>query len=236
MIKLYTFPEAFGLRNVSPFCLKVEMALEHLGLDYEIVMESDPRKSPKGKLPYIVDEGLTIADSELVLEHLDTKLDGRLYGDVSDQEHATGLAFTRLIEDHLYWMVVASRWLDDDWFHNVREGFFSNLPPVIKTVVAWVARKQVVKTYQLHGLGNHTLEEQAGFARRDFESLSRALKTGQYICGDRLTVYDFSVASLLAGLYDQKPPTWINSIADDFPEVRAYAERVQNDVGVYAAR
>jgi glutathione S-transferase len=136
MIKLYTFPEAFGLRNVSPFCLKVEMALEHLGLDYEIVMESDPRKSPKGKLPYIVDEGLTIADSELILEYLDAKADGRLYGDVSDQEHATGLAFTRLIEDHLYWMVVASRWLDDDWFHNVREGFFSNLPPVIKTLVA----------------------------------------------------------------------------------------------------
>ena len=88
MIKLYTFPEAFGLRNVSPFCLKVEMALEHLGLDYEIVMESDPRKSPKGKLPYIVDEGLTIADSELVLEHLNAKSAGRLYGNLSDQEHA----------------------------------------------------------------------------------------------------------------------------------------------------
>ena len=35
MIGLYTFPEAFGLRNVSPFCLKVEMALHHLGERYE---------------------------------------------------------------------------------------------------------------------------------------------------------------------------------------------------------
>ena len=31
MIQLYTFPEAFGLRNVSPFCLKIEMALTWLG-------------------------------------------------------------------------------------------------------------------------------------------------------------------------------------------------------------
>ena len=71
MIKLCTFPETFGLRNVSPFCLKVEMALTHLGLDYEIIEESDPRKSPKGKLPYIIMNGETIADSELILERLD---------------------------------------------------------------------------------------------------------------------------------------------------------------------
>jgi hypothetical protein len=49
-------------------------------------------------------------------EYLDAKADGKLYGDVSDREHAIGIAFTRLIEDHLYWMVVASRWLDGDWF------------------------------------------------------------------------------------------------------------------------
>lgn len=236
MIKLYTFPEAFGLRNVSPFCLKIEMALAHLGEEFEIVLEADPRKSPKGKLPYIVDNGLTIADSELILEYLDAKSDGKLYGGLSNEERALGMAFTRLIEDHLYWILVASRWVDDAWFGNVREGFFGNLPPFIKPLVSSIARRQVSKTYLLHGLGKHSLDDQAGFARRDFQSLSSALQERAYIAGTRLTVFDFSVASLLSGIYDQKPATWLNSIADEFPELREYAERIQAEVGVYARK
>lgn len=233
-MQLFTFPEAFGLRNVSPFCLKVEMALAHLGLDYEIVLESDPRKSPKGKLPYIVEGDFTLADSELILEYLDQKTNGGLYAGLSDDEVARGVAFTRLIDDHLYWMLVASRWIDDEWFENVREGFFGALPPLIKQLASALARKQMRKTYLLHGLGKHSLEEQAGFARRDFEALAAAFKVNDYIAGARLTVYDFGVASLLAGLYDQRPPSWINAIAAEFPSVQRYAERVQQEVGVYA--
>jgi glutathione S-transferase len=234
MIKLYTFPMAFGLRNVSPFCLKVEMALAHLGLESEIVLESDPRKSPKGKLPYIVEESITLADSELIFEYLDEKTGGGLYGDLTGEEQARGLAFTRLAEDHLYWIMVASRWLDDDWFGNVREGFFGTLPPLVKQLASAIARRQVVKTYELHGLGKHSLEEQAGFALRDFQALAAALDSTEYIAGSRLTVYDFGVASLLAGMYDQQPPCWINNIAADFPTLQDYAQRIQQEVGVYA--
>lgn len=234
MIQLYTFPEAFGLRNVSPFCLKVEMAMIHLGLDHEIVLEADPRKSPKGKLPYIIDEGQVIADSELILEHLDAKTGGGLYSDLSPEEQARGSSFTRLIEDHLYWMVVASRWIDDAWFPNVVEGFFRALPPGVKQFVAMMARRQIRKTYLLHGLGKHSLDEQKGFARRDIEALDRALQANDYIAGERLTVYDFAVAGLLAGIYDQQPHSWVNPIADEFPRVRDYTERVQQEVGVFA--
>lgn len=236
MIKLYTFPEAFGLRNVSPFCLKVEMALTWLDIDFDIVLESDPRKSPKGKLPYIVVDGEVIADSELIFEYLDTRTEGGLYGALTEQEYALGMAYTRLVEDHLYWMLVASRWVDDSWFPNIKQGFFGYLPPVIRSVAAGIARKQVSKTYELHGLGKHTLQEQAGFARRDFRALSGALQQSDYLLGERMTVFDFSVASLLAGLCDNQPATWVTDIAAEFPTLRDYAERVQAEVGVYCRR
>lgn len=32
MLKLVTLPAAFGMRNVSPFCLKIEMLLTALNL------------------------------------------------------------------------------------------------------------------------------------------------------------------------------------------------------------
>ena len=233
MITLFTFPEAFGLRNVSPFCLKVEMALTYLKLDFEIVLEKDPRKSPKGKLPYIVVAGETIPDSELILEYLDNKTDGGLYGNLSPDEYARGMAYTRLAEDHLYWIMVASRWLDDSWFPNIIQGFFGAFPPLIRSMIAKLARSQVRKTYELQGLGKHSLEEQSGFARRDFQALSDALIEHSYIVGDRLTVFDFTVASLLAGIYDNQPATWVTHIASDFPDLRDYAERIQRELLVY---
>ena len=233
MIRLYTFPEAFGLRNVSPFCLKVEMALTHLGFDFDIEFLRDPRKAPKGKLPFVVFDSVQIADSEIILEYLDSKSDGALFADVTAQERARGLAFTRLAEDHLYWLMVASRWLDESWFPHVKAGFFGYIPGPLRGLVSGIARAQVRKTYNLHGLGRHTLAEQKDFARRDLRALSDAVGSSGYIAGDRLTAYDFAVAGLLAGMIDNQPSTWVSQLAADYPQLHGYAERVQQAVGVY---
>lgn len=236
MIKLVTFPAAFGLRNVSPFCLKVEMALAFLGMSCEVVEQSDPRKSPKGKLPFIVCDGDTIADSELILEYLDQKSGGKLFASLSAQQLGQGYAWTRLIEDHLYWLMVASRWLDDQWWPHVKQGFFSSMSFPLNIIVPVVARRQVRQTYVLHGLGKHSLIEQQAFARRDLQALSHVLSNRNYLLGDELSVFDFTAASLLAGMIDNKPATWMTSMCSEFPALEAYAERVQEAVGVWCRR
>jgi len=234
MILLYTFPPAFGLRNVSPFCLRVEMALKYLNVPFEIVLEHNPGKGPKGKLPYIVDSGEVIDDSELIYHHLDQKTGGGLFGNLSPVECGTGYAATRLVDDHLYWLVVASRWLDDDWFPHIRSGFFEAFPPVLRWIIGSMARRQVAKTLDLQGLGRHTRAQQEGFARRDMAALVQLLDGGNYVVGDRLTVFDFSVASLLAGLLDNRPGTWMTELSTEFPALRHYAEHIQEEVGVFS--
>ena len=233
MITLFTFPPAFGLRNVSPFCLKLEMALAHLGLDFEIALESDPRKGPKDKLPFIIHDGVTYDDSELILKHLDEISDGGLYSQLSDAEIGVGTAFIRLADDHLYWIMVASRWLEDDWFPNVKQGFFSNMPPLVGPLVARLARAQMAKTYHLHGMGRHSREQQEWFARRDLQAIAAVVEKEQYIVGQRLTVFDFGVASLLAGMLDNQPATWLTELAQRYPALSEYAERIQAETGVY---
>ena len=47
-LTLVTLGGAFGLQNVSPFCLKAEMLMTHLGLDYDIEVLADPRLGRKG--------------------------------------------------------------------------------------------------------------------------------------------------------------------------------------------
>ncbi len=70
MIKLHTFGPAFGLPDGSPFVVKAHLLLRMAGLEYEAV-RSDPRKAPKGKLPYIDDGGTIVADSGFIRRHIE---------------------------------------------------------------------------------------------------------------------------------------------------------------------
>ena len=232
MITLVTLPPAFGMRNVSPFCLKAEMALKHLDIEFDMQTEGDPRKTPKGKLPYLIIDGEQLGDSELIFEYLDDITQGKLYGKMTPEEKAKGWAFARLAEDHLYWLMVASRWLDDDWFPNVVNDFFGFLPWIIRGFVANSTRNKVAKTFDLQGLGRHTLDEQKGFARRDLQAISDAVAHNKYIVGGRLTVYDFVMAGMLSGIMDNVPATWLSEIANEYQALREYLEYIQTEVGV----
>ena len=233
MITLYTLPPAFGQRNPSPFCLKTEMALTWLELDFETRTTLELNKAPKGKTPWIVDDGVVIADSELIFEHLDKKTGGKLLGHLTPQEMAVGTAFTRLAEDHLYWMIVASRWLDDEWFENVKRDFFGSLSWPLNVIGPIVARRQIRQTLHLHGLGRHTPEEQQGFVQRDLDALAAQVETNGYIASDRLTAHDFAVAGIVAAMMDNRPPTWVSAMANQVQPLRDYIERVQSEVGVW---
>lgn len=233
MIELVTLPPAFGMRNVSPFCLKIEMLLAALDLPHSIAVEKDPRKAPKGKLPFIIIDGKRIADSELIIEYLKETTNGKVFAGLSTEQKGQGVALSRLAEDRLYWLMVASRWLDDSWWPNIEQGFFGFVPALLRKFVSGLARKQVAKTYNLHGLGRHSLEEQKGFARRDLDALQGALPTQGFLFTEKPGVFDFTVAALLAGVYDNQPTTWLTDIAADYPELQAYSERVQAAVGVW---
>ncbi len=192
-----------------------------------------PRKAPKGKLPYVLIDGKVIADSELITQTLDELTQGKVYAGLSPRERAHGVALTRLAEDHLYWLMVASRWLDDEWWPNIVEGFFHIAPAPIRPLVANLARRQVRKTLDLQGLGRHTLQEQRGFAERDLQALQDAVIEGQFLFSDRPNIFDFTVAGLMSGIYDNRPPTWVTRLAKNYPGLKEYTERVQAHMGLY---
>ena len=74
-MKLFQPARAFGLPNPSAFCVKVELYMRMAGIPYELAL-GDPRDAPKGKVPWINDDGHILGDSTFIIEYLKTK-----YGD-----------------------------------------------------------------------------------------------------------------------------------------------------------
>ena len=234
-MELVVLPGAFGMRNISPFCLKIEMLLAQLELPFTVGFEADPRKAPKGKLPYLVIDGVRMGDSELIANHLDELTQGGVYGALTPLQIAQGRSVTRLVEDHLYWLMVASRWLDDEWWPNVVDGFFHIAPKLVRPLVAASARSAVRKDYKGQGLGRHTLEEQKMLARQDLAALETlAAEThGAFLFGREPVVFDFAVAGFMSGALDNQPATWFTEIAREYKALCDYTERVQAHMGIY---
>jgi glutathione S-transferase len=148
MIRLYQFAPAFGLPNASPFCMKVETYLRMTGLPYECPRGASHMKAPKGKLPYIEDDGKIVADSSFIIEYLKETYGDALDGWLSPAQRASALAFQRLLEEDLYWAAVYSRWVDEPGWAVVRKAFFGHLPLPLRIALPPLARRGI--RFQLH--------------------------------------------------------------------------------------
>ena len=88
----------------------------------------DPRNAPRGKLPYIEDDGDIIPDSANIRHYLETKYVVDFDIDLNDRQRAIGHAAATMIEERLYWAIVYSRWMDDTNWPRIRAGFFAPVP------------------------------------------------------------------------------------------------------------
>lgn len=95
------------------------------GIEFTSDNSSDHlQKAPKGKLPFIKDNGKTIADSYFILKHLQRNHNLNLDDHLSAQDKAQVQVLTRYFEEHLYWCMVYSRWVREDTWQVIKAAFF----------------------------------------------------------------------------------------------------------------
>ena len=199
MITLYHFGPFRGLPDPSPFCLKVDAYLRMAGLEFT----SSPgaanlRKAPKGKLPFITDDGRTIADSAFIIAYLKERYGDPLDGHLDREQKAIAHAFIKMMDEDLYWCLIHSRWMDDNVWPAVREEFFEKLPFPMRTVIFAMVRRQVRKSLYLQGNGRHSDAERLEIAKQDLNALSVFLGDKPYFFGDRPSTLDAAAYAFLA--------------------------------------
>lgn len=228
MIRLFQFPPAMGLPNASGFCLKLETWLRMAGLQYENVYTMNLGRAPKGKLPFIIDDGTTLADSSFIIDHL-TKRHGVTLDDHLDRgERAQSLLLQRTLEEHAYWCVLYFRWADDRFWPATREAFFAGMGAPYKWFVPKLARQGMVKQVKAAGIGRHSADEITALGMRDIDAIATVLGDKPFLFGEPSSV-DASAYGMLANVVfvDLDLP-FKTLIERDYPSLVRYCERMRD--------
>lgn len=224
-ITLYTFGPFFGVPDPSPFVLKTITLMKMSGLLF-VEDRTGFNKAPKGKLPYIDDNGTIVADSTLIRRHLE-----RVHGidfdwELTAEQKATGWALERTLENHAYWLVLHERWMDDGNFARGPRHFFDEVPSPIRSVVIALVRRKLKRSLYLHGIGRHGEADRLMMAAGDFEAMAGLLGDKPYLFGDTphgadATLFAFATQVLCTDIQPK-----LTALAAPHANLRAYVDRM----------
>ena len=225
-IKLFQFPRMFGIPNVSPFCCKVETWLRIARIPYEVVDTLDLRKAPMGKLPFIEDGGLHIADSSLIVDHLvktrGVDPDARL----SDSQRALALLVQRTLEEHYAFVMAYTHLLREEGWRHTRARF-DPFPAMVRPLVGSLVRRRITKILWLQGVLRHSHEDIVESALRDWRAVLTLMGGGPFFFGDEPTGIDAIVFAALATTVLTPIDSPIRDFLRSQPACVAYAERMR---------
>lgn len=200
MITLHQFPAAWDVISASCFCAKLETFLRWQMLPYRSVHSLSLKGAPKGKVPYIVLDGDTLGDSDLVIHHLSQRFDLNPFPALNDEQKAQARAIHYLCEEGVYRAMTYYRFIDDAGWEIIRRTFFSTIPALLLPALNWKVRRVVRQQLAAQGIGRHSAQDVARLGCRDISALSLMLGTKPYFLGHDLTLADITVFSVMANL------------------------------------
>ncbi|KAB2911044.1 MAG: glutathione S-transferase family protein [Hyphomicrobiaceae bacterium] len=224
MITLFTFGPAFGLPDPSPFVTKAWVLLQMSGLPFRNDTRGF-RKAPKGKLPYIDDEGTIVADSSFVRMHLEERHGVDFDKGLAPAERGIAWAFEKMCEDHLYWALVHDRWMNDANFDRGPRQFFAIAPAPLRPLVIAMVRRGVRRDLHGQGIGRHSREEIAKLAARGIDAIAAQLGDKPYLMGSAPCGADATIFACVAGLLCPRFDSLLRAAAERHANLVAYRDR-----------
>jgi glutathione S-transferase len=204
----------------------VDAYLRATGLPFEVISGIENlRRAPKGKLPFIEDDGRVVADSAFILAHLKEKYGDPLDAGLDAVQRAIAHAFTKMLDENLYWCAMHARWMDDAVWPQTRAMLFRDLPAPLRRIVPAMVRRKLAQSLHGQGMGRHSAAEILEIARRDLAALSDFLGDRQYFFGTAVTTLDTAAYAFLAELIVPPLRYGLADLARSFPNLVAFVER-----------
>ena len=224
-IRLYGFRPAGGLPDASPFVVKTMILLKMAGLDY-VSDGSGYSRAPKGKLPFIDDDGTLVPDSTFIRFHIEERYGFDFDAGLTPTQKAIGWCAEKLCEEHLYWLVARAMWLDDANFERGPSKWFDKLPAPARPLAKWYMRRRVRNNLWSQGMGRHGAAEADRLGVKDIEALVGLIGTQDFLFGDAPHGADATVFAFLAAIMSPTAETAMHDTAMATPTLVAYRDRM----------
>ena len=129
--------------------------------------------------------------------------------------------------------MVWSKWMTAESREEIIECFFPHYPKFARKLGSNYAIRLHTSFSKVHGIGGLTEAAREAEATTDLLTLSNQLEKSNFLLGPDITVFDFSIASMLASILFHVPKTWLTDLAEDYPIFPAYLQRVSDRIGGY---
>ena len=170
MLTLYSYPELFGVADNNGYGLKVYAFLKLADVPFVHEHIFDASAAPRGQLPYVVEDGETIGDSETIIAHLVRKYGLTIDVNLTAAQRTTNLLVTRMLDD-LYWVMSYSRWKDERFFPAFRDGFMAQHARIDEAGMN-KAREYNAQRYHFQGIGRYPPDQAYARGLADLQVLA----------------------------------------------------------------
>src|SRR5207249_6830381 len=188
MITLYSYPELFGVADNNGYGLKVFAFFKLTGVSFTHEHILDASAAPRGQLPYIVDDGRTIGDSDTIIAHVTRKFRLKIDDGLTAAQRDTGHLINRMLDD-LYWVMSYSRWNDERFWPAFRDALLRQHPSLTEAGLR-KAQEFNFQRYHFQGIGRYAPD--AAYARgiADLKVLADLVPAKGYVHGESPTSID----------------------------------------------
>ncbi|MEM8723087.1 MAG: Tom37 metaxin N-terminal-like domain-containing protein [Cyanobacteria bacterium P01_G01_bin.39] len=154
-IILCQFPRPGMVANLGFFCMKVELFMRMTSIPYVVKEILNSGQAPKGKLPYIIHQGRKIPDSSHIIEYLTSYFSLTINSHLNSEQLAIGHAISMMLEEHLRWCIVYSRWLDERYWLPFKNISLNLIPDPIKIIfpILAIRKKQRIAATLMRSFG-----------------------------------------------------------------------------------
>ncbi|MGH6851618.1 MAG: glutathione S-transferase family protein, partial [Methylocella sp.] len=164
--------------------------------------------------------------STFIRFHIEKKYGFDFDAGLMPEQKAAAWAVEKMCEEHLYFAMVAARWLDDANFAKGPAQFFKAVPAPLRPAVQSLIRRKVEKTLKLQGFGRHTPAEQDELAIADINALAALIEDKAFLMGDQPCGADAAVFAFVAGFLTPVFATPIRTAAEGHKNLSGYRDRI----------
>jgi glutathione S-transferase len=224
MLTLYSYPKLFGVADNNGYGLKVFAFLKLAGVPFTHQHVFDASAAPRGQLPYIVDDGETIGDSESIIAHVTRKYRLSLDAALTPAQRTTDHLITRMLDD-LYWVMSYSRWKDERFFPAFRDGFIAQHAQIDAAGLE-KAKAYNAQRYFYQGIGRYTPDEAYARGLAELRALAELVPAQGFLHGAKPSSIDAGIYGFIANIFFFPIPTPLKAFVEQHTNLVRHCEAI----------